>query len=173
MPAKVEHSLSSIFNNGRAPQNIFEAAQRGDKKYIQRFVERAIDFDINERDKIQRNALHWAAELGHVEAAELLIDYGIDVKAMECNGRMPLHLAARSANLPMIKTLLEFLPENEVAAAVNQPDLFGQTPIWLARQKGGLEGQEAFEYFLLHGGRLNEEGGKGSQKPPSYVPTTV
>ncbi len=39
------------------------------------------------QDKYQRNALHWAAEAGQVDAAECLIDYGIDQLATECNGR--------------------------------------------------------------------------------------
>ncbi len=42
---------------------------------------------MNQRDTLQRTALHWAAELGHIKAAELLIDYGCDIKAVECNGR--------------------------------------------------------------------------------------
>lgn len=30
---------------------------------------------------------HWAAELNHIEVAELLLDYSIDPAATECNGR--------------------------------------------------------------------------------------
>jgi ankyrin repeat protein len=55
--------------------------------YIVRHVERSLDFDINQRDKLQRTALHWAAELNRLEVAEALIDYGIDPAATECNGR--------------------------------------------------------------------------------------
>lgn len=55
--------------------------------FIKKLAERTLDFSVNVRDQLARTALHWAAELGNVEAAELLIDYGIDVKAVECNGR--------------------------------------------------------------------------------------
>lgn len=55
--------------------------------YIKRAAERTIEFNVNQRDTLQRTALHWAAELGHIKAAELLIDYGCDIKAVECNGR--------------------------------------------------------------------------------------
>lgn len=47
-------------------------------------------FDIQHfalQDKLQRTALHWAAELNHIEAAEALLDYGCDPLAVECNGR--------------------------------------------------------------------------------------
>ena len=50
-------------------------------------VERTLEFDINKRDTLARTPLHWAAELGNVKTAELLIDFGVDVKAVECNGR--------------------------------------------------------------------------------------
>lgn len=46
-----------------------------------------MEFDINQRDKNQRTALHWAAEMNHIEVAEALLDYGIDPAATECNGR--------------------------------------------------------------------------------------
>lgn len=55
--------------------------------YIKRAAERTIEFNVNQRDTLQRTALHWAAELGHIKAAELLIDYGCDIRAVECNGR--------------------------------------------------------------------------------------
>ena len=48
--------------------------------FIKRVAERTVEFDINARDTLQRTALHWAAELGQVKAAELLIDFGVDVK---------------------------------------------------------------------------------------------
>lgn len=48
--------------------------------WIKHHVERTLEIDINMRDTLHRNALHWAAELGAVEAAELLIDLNIDIK---------------------------------------------------------------------------------------------
>ena len=39
------------------------------------------------QDRLQRTALHWAAEMGQHETAQTLIDFGIDVKAVECTGR--------------------------------------------------------------------------------------
>lgn len=43
--------------------------------------------DSNAQDKFNRTALHWAAEMGHLDTADVLLDYGCDVAALECNGR--------------------------------------------------------------------------------------
>jgi hypothetical protein len=39
------------------------------------------------QDKTGRTALHWAAECNQIEAAQTLIDYGCNVKALEGMGR--------------------------------------------------------------------------------------
>ncbi|KAG2437503.1 hypothetical protein HXX76_006152 [Chlamydomonas incerta] len=141
------------------PKDIYEAAQRDDTAYIKKMVERTLDFDINKRDTLARTPLHWAAELGNVKTAELLIDFGVDVKAVECNGRTAVHLAARSGDRAMLETLMELAGPAERAELINQPDNFGVTPLFLARQKD-KEGQDAFEFMLLNGGRMNEEAKK-------------
>ncbi len=81
--------------NAGPPKNIFEAAERGNVAFITRLVERSLEFDINQRDKIQRTALHWAAELNNIEVAEALLDYNIDPAATDCNGRCGPRTRAR------------------------------------------------------------------------------
>lgn len=49
--------------------------------------------------------------------------------------RTALHLAARSCDADMLKTLLENVDEAKKPALVNQTDNFGITPIFLAVQK--------------------------------------
>lgn len=39
------------------------------------------------QDKFNRTALHWAAEMGHDDTVEALLDFNCDIHAMECNGR--------------------------------------------------------------------------------------
>ncbi|GLC36382.1 hypothetical protein PLESTM_000437500 [Pleodorina starrii] len=136
---KSKSSVSDLLKFGidsKGPcKSIFEGAQRNDTGYIKKLAERTLDFNVNLRDTLQRTALHWAAELGNVEAAELLIDYGIDVKAVECNGRTSVHLAARSGDRAMLECLMELLSPEERAELINQTDNFGVTPLYLARQK--------------------------------------
>ncbi|GIL93449.1 hypothetical protein Vretimale_12719 [Volvox reticuliferus] len=157
----VSELLKFSMDDKRPPKNIFEAAQRNDTGYIKKLAERTLDFNVNIRDQLQRTALHWAAELGHVDAAELLIDYGIDVKAVECNGRTAVHLAARSGDRGMLECIMELLSPEERTEMINQADNFGVTPLYLARQKD-KEGQDAFEYMIMNGGRINEDAKKPS-----------
>ncbi|GLC37378.1 hypothetical protein PLESTB_001593700 [Pleodorina starrii] len=146
------------------PKTIFEAAERGLAGYITRTVERAIEFNINIRDKYQRTALHWAAEAGQLEAAECLLDYGVDPLATECNGRTAIHLAARAGRTDVINLLLEGRSPAEQETLVNQPDFFGLTPVFLALQRGE-EAQEAFSLLMDRGGRYNQQSHTGKMMP--------
>ncbi|GIL65030.1 hypothetical protein Vafri_18881 [Volvox africanus] len=138
------------------PKTIFEAAERGLAGYITKTIERAIEFNINIRDKYQRTALHWAAEAGQVEAAECLLDYGVDPLATECNGRTAIHLAARAGRTDILRLLLDGRSSSEQETMVNQPDFFGLTPVFLALQRGE-EAQEAFSLLMDRGGRYNQQ----------------
>ena len=68
-------------------QHFLTLQQRGEKKWIDNFIGRQLEFNVNIRDRFQRTALHWAAEMGHADVAEALVDYQIDPLAVECNGR--------------------------------------------------------------------------------------
>lgn len=52
-------------------------------------------------------ALHYAAEEGPPESAELLIDAGISVDARDTKGQTPLHIAAIFGRAAMVRFLLE------------------------------------------------------------------
>lgn len=145
-----------VEDNQSVPKTIHEAAERGYTGVIVRMVERNVEFDINQRDKYQRTALHWAAEMGRIECAEALLDYGADIKATECNGRTSIHLAARSGDATMLKTLLEGVSDKQKEELVNQGDHFKITPVFLAMQKGE-EGKAAFEFLMLAGARFNQQ----------------
>ncbi|MEW5306548.1 MAG: hypothetical protein WDW36_009004 [Sanguina aurantia] len=137
------------------PTDIFEAAQRGMHSFITKQVDRSVEFDINQRDRLNRTALHWAAEMGHLQTAEVLLDYGCDVAALECNGRTAVHLAARSCDAEMIQTLLQDKAGKEKEGLVNQTDNFGITPVFLTMQKGD-DGKGAFECLMLNGARYSD-----------------
>ncbi|KAF5837726.1 ankyrin repeat-containing domain protein [Dunaliella salina] len=103
-----------------APKTIHEAAERGNTGFI---------------DNLGRTALHWAAELNRIQAAEALLDYGIDITIPESTGRTAVHLAARAGHAGMLQTITEGIPQEQKEALINQPDSFGITPVYLALQK--------------------------------------
>uniref|UniRef100_A0A7S3QTA9 Uncharacterized protein n=1 Tax=Dunaliella tertiolecta TaxID=3047 RepID=A0A7S3QTA9_DUNTE len=141
-------------NQSTAPKNIHEAAERGNTGFIVRLIERSLDFNINQKDNLGRTALHWAAELNRVQAAEALLDYGIDITIPESNGRTAVHLAARAGHTDMLQTIMEGISQEQKEAMINQPDQFGITPVYLALQKGNAN-NAAFEWLMDNGGKYN------------------
>ena len=51
--------------------------------------------------------LHFACQLGYLDICSMLIRCGASVEARNAQGRAVLHLAARSGNTVMVKTLLD------------------------------------------------------------------
>lgn len=68
-----------------------------------------------------RTPLHWAAQHGHVEVVQTLIDNGADVNARDVFGRTPLHLAVGH---PRIISLLL-----DAGANVDARDSLSNTPL--------------------------------------------
>eukprot|EP00930_Biecheleria_cincta_P034412 TRINITY_DN23789_c0_g1_i1.p1 TRINITY_DN23789_c0_g1~~TRINITY_DN23789_c0_g1_i1.p1 ORF type:complete len:795 (+),score=100.36 TRINITY_DN23789_c0_g1_i1:97-2481(+) len=88
-----------------------------------------------------RTALHVAADRGHAECVELLLDLGVSIDAQTDSGFTPLHLASERGHLEVLCTLL--------AARCNaglQADQ-GELAVHLAAAKGQ---QEALEFLVDH-----------------------
>ena len=64
-----------------------------------------------------QTALMWAAAAGNASAAEMLIEFGGDVKAKSKAGFTPLLFAVRSGHIEAAKVLLEHRADpNDLAA---------------------------------------------------------
>jgi ankyrin repeat protein len=50
--------------------------------------------DVNALDIKNRTPLHCVSELGHVGAAQVLLEHGVDANARDANNATPLHLAS-------------------------------------------------------------------------------
>ncbi|GAX81433.1 hypothetical protein CEUSTIGMA_g8863.t1 [Chlamydomonas eustigma] len=139
----------------REPKTLFEAAEDGDLEWITNVVERTLEYDINQQDKLQRTALHWAAELGHAEVVKKLLGYGCNPLIPDYSGRLPLHLASRSLHLPVLKLLIEGLDKEQAVAMANSTDNMGITPLFLALQRGPDVSKDVFEYLMHNGATYN------------------
>jgi len=74
----------------------------------------------------QVTPLTCAVEAGHLEIVDLLLRQGANPDVATCKGARPLHLAAFSGNLDVLRRLLQ------AKVNVNSDDRHGQTPIFFA-----------------------------------------
>jgi ankyrin repeat protein len=110
-----------------------DAAMRGDKATVANLIKQGVDVGVAQGDGM--TALHWAAERGDAELAEMLVVAGANVSAVTRIGLYtPLHLAAKAGSAPVTKVLLK------AGAGVNvKANPSGATPIHLAALNGNAD----------------------------------
>ena len=86
----------------------------------------------NVANKDGKTPMFRAAEEGHVQLMEVLLEAGAKTDEPEFRGRTPLFAAARNDHLNAVR----FLVEN--GAAKDQGDNDGETPLWVAARNGHL-----------------------------------
>lgn len=85
---------------------VAEAAMRGDKAAVRDLLKQGADVNGAQGDGM--SALHWAAERGDAELADMLIYAGANIAAVTRIGQYtPLHLAGKSGSAPVAKALLK------------------------------------------------------------------
>jgi ankyrin repeat protein len=106
--------------------SIHDAARDGDLQKVTMLLKDSPELALKE-DKGALTPLHWAAENGHRDVAELLLANKADVNAKDNNGYTPLSWAAKAGH----KDVAELLLAN--GANVNAIDTMGRTPLhWAA-----------------------------------------
>ena len=112
---------------------VADAAMRGDKTAIATLIKQGLDVGAAQGDGM--TALHWAAERGDAEMAEVLIYAGANISAVTRIGLYtPLHLAAKAASAAVAKVLIKG------GADVNaKADPSGATPMHLAALSGSAD----------------------------------
>jgi ankyrin repeat protein len=107
-------------------ERFLQAAESGDIESILLCFSKGVD--VEERDKPHnKTALHWAAEKGHTDIAQLLLDWGSNLAMQDRYGETPLHYAADSGHFKVIKVICE---RNPSFAAVDDR---GRTALRCAR----------------------------------------
>ena len=110
-----------------------DAAMRGDKATVKALIKQGLDVSAPQGDGM--TALHWAAERGDAELAELMVLAGANVSAVTRIGLYtPLHLAAKSGNAAVVKVLIKGGAEVNAKA-----DPSGATAMHLAALAGSAD----------------------------------
>ena len=125
-----------------ADSPVADAAERGDVGAVRALLKQGADVNTAQGDGM--TALHWAAEGGGVEMAEMLIYAGADLEAVTRVGHYtPLHLASRTGMAPVVETLLKAGANPGVTTTTG-----GATALHLAAASGGADAVS----LLLEGG---------------------
>ena len=110
-----------------------DAAMRGDTAAVKSLIKQGLDVGAAQGDGM--TALHWAAERGDAELAEVLVFAGANVSAVTRIGLYtPLHLAAKAGNPAVVRVLVK--GGAEVNAKSNPS---GATAVHLAALSGNPE----------------------------------
>ncbi len=85
---------------------VADAAMRGDKDAVRSLLKQGADVNGSQGDGM--SALHWAAQRGEADLADMLIYAGANIAAVTRIGQYtPLHLAGKSGSAPVAKALLK------------------------------------------------------------------
>ena len=115
------------------PSPVADAAERGDVAAVKSLLKDGADVNAAQGDGM--SALHWAADRGQAELAELLVYAGANTSAQTRIGQyMPLHLAAKSGSAAVAKALLQAGADVNARASSS-----GATALHLAASSGNAE----------------------------------
>ena len=98
--------LTAALSAQQVVSSVADAAGRGDTAAVRQLLKDGADVNGAQGDGM--SALHWAAERGDVELADMLIFAGANIGAVTRIGQYtPLHLAAQAGNAAVAKSLLK------------------------------------------------------------------
>lgn len=122
-------------DRGRTP--LMAAALLGDPAWRVAFCRLLLEHraDVNLRDDAGRSALSLACERGHLEAVQLLVQYGADPDAADARGWSPLMHAAAAGRAPVLEWLLRSF-RRLGQLRLERADRAGRTALHLAVEAG-------------------------------------
>lgn len=147
--------LGALFLWGAVPPEapVADAAMKEDVAQVRALLHSGADVNAAQGDGM--TALHWAAEHGNVELADMLLYAGANVAAVTRLGDYtPLHLAARSAHGAVVHRLIDAGADVEAKTSTG-----AVTPLHFAAGAGSVDAVTA---LLAAGASVDEvERGRG------------
>jgi ankyrin repeat protein len=133
---------------------------RGDVERVRSLLREGADVDAAQGDGM--TALHWAAERGDADLADVLLDAGADVAAVTRLGDYaPLHLATKRGHARVVERLLEAGADPETRTSSG-----GVAPLHLAAAAGSVEAVRA---LLDHGTEVDAPESMWHQTPLMFA----
>lgn len=150
--------IATLLMWGAVPPDapVADAAMRGDVDEVRSLLRSGADVNAAQGDGM--TALHWAAELGSVELAEMLMFAGANPEAVTRLGDYTaLHIASKSGHAAFVQKLLEAGADPAATTSTG-----GATPLHFAVRTASSETVEA---LLDHGADVDAREVKWGQTP--------
>jgi ankyrin repeat protein len=154
-------AITLLLSGATPPESpVADAAMRGDVERVRSLLREGADVDAAQGDGM--TALHWAAERGDVDLADVLLDAGANVAAVTRLGDYaPLHLASKRGHARVVERLLEAGADPETRTSSG-----GVAPLHLAAAGGSVEAVRA---LLDHGTEVDAPEGMWRQTPLMFA----
>ena len=146
---------------GAAPtgSSVADAAMRGDVAATRASLEQGADVNAAQGDGM--TALHWAAELGHDQLAQVLLNSGANTSAVTRIGRYtPLHVAAKGGHAAVVRLLAD------AKADVNATTTTGAAPLHFA---AASDSSQTIGILLDNGADVNAQEPQWGQTPLMFA----
>jgi len=145
---------------GVADPPLADAARRGDVDVVRSLLRAGSDVNASQGDGM--TALHWAAQTGRTEIAEILIYAGANLEAVTRLGDYtPMHLAGRNSHAGVLQVLLEAGGNPEAVTTSG-----GSTVLHFAAGSGNAEAVRA---LLAGGAQVNGRESSRGQTPLMFA----
>ncbi len=152
--------LSALALAAPSPSAVADAAMRGDRDGVRTLLKQGADVGASQGDGM--TALHWAADRGDAELAEMLLYAGANVSAVTRIGQYtPLHLAVQSGNTAIVQALLK-----GGASVSSKTTNTGATPLHLAAAAGNAD---IVKVLLERGADANAKESEWGQTPLMFA----
>ena len=153
-------AVSMLLTSAAAPDSpLADAAMKGDTSGVRALL--ASGADVNAARGDGMTALHWAAETGNAEIADILANAGAILEVTTRLGAYtPLHVASRKGAAGVVRVLLDAGADPSAMAST------GSTPLHLVAGAGSAEGAR---HLLDAGAELDARAGEAQQTPLMFA----
>lgn len=111
------------------------AAERGELVVVSALLQNGADYDAVDGES--NNALHTAVRFGHLSVVRgLLTESGVNAEAVNQKGWNPMHVLCQTGKDNTAASICELFLECMPEYPINSTDLYGNTPLLLAYQRG-------------------------------------